>query len=242
MLVRPAAFSFLCCSTSASIVSGGAGGSCTSAFARSISSPSASRVMRPPDGCGVAFVIRHFASAAELRMYSWPPRMATTGLSRETVSRSRRYGSRCSLSCASCQSLLVTTISPGRLAFTRAAIAASTSAMLRARERSTPGPPPASWRCPSARPGITVWPCRSIVAVLGPASFRIAASLPTAVKRPPAIATACAIENCASTVITWPLTRIVSAGGVCVRTNAAARIDTTTAGRTTLLGSPRRRA
>ena len=30
--------------------------------------------MRPPAGCGVAFVMFHFASAAELSTYSWPPR------------------------------------------------------------------------------------------------------------------------------------------------------------------------
>jgi hypothetical protein len=76
MLVRPAAFSLRCCSTSASIVSGGGGGSCTSDFARStsspFSSPCASRVMRPPGSCGVSFVMFHFLSAAEFRMYSWP--------------------------------------------------------------------------------------------------------------------------------------------------------------------------
>ena len=59
---------------------------------------------------------------------------------------------------------------------------------------------------------MTVWPRRSIVVVDGPASFLIAASVPTAVNRPPEIATACAIENRASTVMTWPLTRIVSGG------------------------------
>ena len=92
MLVRPAAFSFLCCSTSASIVSGGEGGSWTSALARSISSPLsspfASRVMRPPGCCGVSLVMFHFRSAAELRMYSWPPRTRTTGFAGDTVSRS----------------------------------------------------------------------------------------------------------------------------------------------------------
>ena len=46
----------------------------------------------------------------------------------------------------------------------------------------------------------------------GPASFLIAASAPTAVKRPPVIAIACAIENDRSTVTTCALTRIVSAG------------------------------
>ena len=119
MLVRPAAFSFLCCSTSASIVSGGDGGSCTSALARSISSPFsspfASRVMRPPGCCGVSFVMFHFRSAAELRMYSWPPRTSTTGFAGDTASRSARYGRRCSVSCASCQSLFETMTSPGRL-------------------------------------------------------------------------------------------------------------------------------
>ena len=58
---------------------------------------------------------------------------------------------------------------------------------------------------------MTVWPRRSIVVVAGPASFLIAALVPTAVKRPPEIAIASAIENRASTVMTWPLTRIVSA-------------------------------
>ena len=53
------------------------------------------------------------ASAAELRMYSWPPRTRTTGCCGASVSRSSRSGSRCSLSCASCQSLLETITSPG---------------------------------------------------------------------------------------------------------------------------------
>ena len=143
MLVRPAAFSFLCCSMSASIVSGGDGGSWTSDLARSISSPFSSplapRVMRPPGCCGVSFVMCHFRSAAEFRMYSWPPRTRTTGLAGDTVSESARYGSRCSFSCASCQSLFETITSPGRLCFTRAATAARMSARLRAPERSTPG-------------------------------------------------------------------------------------------------------
>src|SRR5882724_1420059 len=51
-----------------------------------------------------------------------------------------------------------------------------------------------------------------MVVVAGPASVLIAASVPTAVNRPSAIATACAIENAASTVMMWPLTRIVSGG------------------------------
>ena len=50
--------------------------------------------------------------------------------------------------------------------------------------------------------------------VFGPAVLRIAAFVPTAVNRPPEIATASAIENRASTVMTWPLTRIVSGGSL----------------------------
>ena len=38
--------------------------------------------MRPPSGSGVALVMFHFASAAEFRMYSWPPRTRTTGVAR----------------------------------------------------------------------------------------------------------------------------------------------------------------
>ncbi len=64
---------------------------------------------------------------------------------------------------------------------------------------------------------MTVCPCKSIVVVFGLASLRTSALVPTAVKRPPAIATACAIENRASTVTMWPLTRIVSADGAAWR-------------------------
>ena len=70
---------------------------------------------------------------------------------------------------------------------------------------------------------MTVWPRRSIVVVEGPASFRIAASVPTAVKRPSEIATACAIEKLASTVMTWPLTRIVSAAAASARARISDR-------------------
>ena len=106
-------------------------------------------------------------SAAELRMYSWPPRTSTTGFCGATRSRSSRSGSRCSLSCASCQSLFETITSPGFDAWTRACSAASTSAIDRARDRSTPGPPPAPCRWLSIRPGITARPFRSIIRVAG---------------------------------------------------------------------------
>ena len=49
---------------------------------------------------------------------------------------------------------------------------------------------------------MTVRPFRSITAVEGPASFLMLALVPTAVNLPPVMATACAIENRASTVIT----------------------------------------
>ena len=105
-------------------VRGGAGGSRTSAFAVSTSSPfsrpSSYLVMRPPAGSGVFSVMLQRVSAAEFRMYSWPPRTRTTGLCGAIASRSSRSGSRCSLSCASCQSLLETMTSPGFDAWTRA--------------------------------------------------------------------------------------------------------------------------
>src|SRR5262249_49355679 len=71
-------------------------------------------------------------------MYSCPPRTRTTGWSGETVSSSLRYGSRCSFSCASCQSLLLTMTSPGRLCFTRAEIAARAAEIEGGGDRATP--------------------------------------------------------------------------------------------------------
>src|SRR6185436_13582795 len=69
-----------------------------------------------------------------------------------------------------------------------------------------------------------------MVVVFGPASFLIAALLPTAVKESPVIAIASAIEKRESTVITWPLTRIVSAGtaGGCPAKPARARTPAAT--------------
>src|SRR5262245_27673755 len=71
MLVSPTALSFLCCSMSSSMVSFDWGGSCTSDFARSISSPfsspSSPRVMRPPDISGVAFEIFHFSQRGRIQ-------------------------------------------------------------------------------------------------------------------------------------------------------------------------------
>ena len=77
--------------------------------------------------------------------------------------------------------------------------------MLRASERFTPGPPPALCRWPSINPGITVRPRRSMALVAGPARRRTASSEPTATKRSPRIASACAIENAESTVTILPL-------------------------------------
>ena len=195
----------------------GGAGRRTSAFAVSTSSPfkrpSGYRVMRPPEGTGVVPSIVHRNSAAELRMYSCPPRTSTTGLFGATRSRSSRRGRRCSRSCASCQSLLEAITSPASEAATRAPIAAATSASERALDRSTPGPPPAPWRWLSIRPGMTVCPFRSISFVEGPASDFICSLLPTAMKRSPAIATASATRNVGSTVITFPPWKTKSGAG-----------------------------
>ncbi len=77
--------------------------------------------------------------------------------------------------------------------------------MLRTRDRSRPGPPPALCKWPSMRPGITVRPARSISRVVAAARGRTASFVPTATMRSPRIATACAIENVESTVTILPL-------------------------------------
>ncbi len=76
---------------------------------------------------------------------------------------------------------------------------------VRARDRSTPGPPPAVCRWLSVRPGVTVRPFRSIWRVAGPASLRTSSFVPTAVNLSPVMATACAYENRSSTVTILPL-------------------------------------
>ena len=71
--MSPDAASFLCSATKYAASTGcRLGGNVTSAFARStsspLSSPFSSRVIRPPAGSAVAFVMFHFVSAAEFRM------------------------------------------------------------------------------------------------------------------------------------------------------------------------------
>ena len=91
-------------------------------------------------------------------------------------------------------------------------MADSTSASVRAPDRSTPAPPPPEWKWLSASPGTTVRPPRSITRVAAVSCARTSASVPTARIRPSAMATARARGCASSTVMTLPLTRIVSAG------------------------------
>ena len=92
--------------------------------------------MRPPGGCGVSFVMFHFAQRRRVEDVFVAAAHQDDRVRRAKRCRDRaRYGSRCSFSCASCQSLLVTMTSPGRRCLTRAATAASTSAIVaRARQ------------------------------------------------------------------------------------------------------------
>src|SRR5205814_642914 len=90
----------------------------------------------PPGGTGVAREMLQRFIAAELTMNSCPPRTSTTGLSGAMRSRSLLCGRRFSRSCASCQSELDTTRSPGLPAFTRASTAAPGHAGRTATERT----------------------------------------------------------------------------------------------------------
>ena len=180
----------------------------------------------------VSFVIFHLRSAAELRMYSCPPRTSTTGFAGATVSRSSRYGSRCSFSCASCQSLLRDDDVVRAGLFTRAATAcehvgdrprarqidAGTAARLVQVTVREAGNRPFDRADRRFRRGPSESPDFAVV-------------VPTAMNLPFAIAIACAMENCASTVMTWPLIRIVSASMVgCPAPTARRRRQSESAG------------
>ena len=105
------------------------------------------------------------------------------------VSRSSRSGKRCSRSCASCQSLLDTTIPPARrVAHTRGDGRQHLADRSRAREIDA-GPPPALWRWLSIKPGTTVRPSRPRWRSTALRAGEMSAVLPTAMKRPSAIAT-----------------------------------------------------
>lgn len=190
----------------------------TNALAASInspvSSPVLSREIAPPAGVWVSLETFHFRSAAEFRMYEWPPRTRTTGLSALARSSSAAVGRRCSLSCASCQSALETMTEPSGAVSAADFTAARRSAIDRTFDRSTPSPPPSLWKWASVRPGLTKRPCRSITRDCGPMCLRTAPFEPTATNRSPRTAMACRTEPLPSAVNTLPFTNTRSAGGV----------------------------
>ncbi len=85
------------------------------------------------------------------------------------------------------------------------------------------------WAWPSVMPGMTGRLLRSMMRVAGPACAAIASSGPTARMRSPAMATAEAMVNAGSTVMTLPFLKMMSAAAVAGRADtgcAAAGADT----------------
>lgn len=208
-LVSPSALSLCCMSSRAAASNFGGAGSVISERALLISTPVSwpllSFWMMPPSGDTVLSVIFHLARAALLSMAVRPPRCSTSGLFGATASSSARVGRRTSFSCASCQSALLCSSSPGAWLATPPRIAASTSSILRVRDRSIPGPPPAPCRCPSLRPGIMVRPPMSTTRVTGPTCLLNSVDDPITRNFPSLTANPCATVLAASTVRTLAL-------------------------------------
>src|SRR5712692_2843053 len=84
---------------------------------------------------------------------------------------------------------------------------------------------------------MTLFPSRSSTLVSRPASRRIRALAPTALKRPPRMATASAMENAGSTVTIFAFKVMRSGGGSCVQPMDAANASATHAGRMRIMRS-----
>src|SRR5215813_947818 len=85
------------------------------------------------------------------------------------------------------------------------------------------------------RPGITARPRKSMRRVFGPARRFTSALLPTPTMRSPLIASACAMENRSSTVMTFPFEKIMSGAVCCAPMNEAALTNASNAAATAIL-------